>query len=201
MSEQTVDRRIKRTKRMIKEALAELIEEKGFDTISVRDITTNADINRGTFYLHYRDKFDLLEQYENEILQEIEEIAKEVNLEELRSFSEKQKPLAYTVKLLEYIKDNAPFMKAILGPNGNGTFQIKLKEYIKINIGKVFLKEAKVGDMKVPVDYLISYVVSAQLGVIQEWLKNGLNESPEEISLYISTISLMGPFQAGGFRK
>ncbi|MEE6132831.1 TetR/AcrR family transcriptional regulator [Priestia sp. GS2] len=201
MSVQSVDRRIIRTKRRIREALAQLIEEKGFETITIRDLTERADINRGTFYLHYRDKFDLLEQCEYEIFQEIEDVAKGVNLEDLKNFNEKQKPLVYTVKLLEYIKDNATFMKAVLGPNGKVVFQIKLKEYIKLNVGKVFLKETKEENMKVPKEYLVSYLVSAHLGVIQEWLEKGLKEEPKEIALYIATISFMGPFEAGGFKK
>jgi len=52
------DRRIARTKAAIREALVALIEEKGFDALTVKDIATRANINRGTFYLHYKDKFD-----------------------------------------------------------------------------------------------------------------------------------------------
>jgi len=79
-------------------------------------------------------------------------------------------------------------MKAVLGPNGNVTFQIKLKEYIKTNIGKVFVKEAEENEdgMKVPRDYLLSYIVSAHLGVIQQWLQNELKETPQEIARYIN---------------
>ena len=61
------DRRITRTKLAIRTALVALIEEKGFDVLTVKDITTLANINRGTFYLHYQDKFDLLKQIEVEI--------------------------------------------------------------------------------------------------------------------------------------
>ena len=57
----TVDLRIKRTQKSIKNAFYELIEEKGFDHISVKDITERAMISRNTFYLHYNDKFDFRE--------------------------------------------------------------------------------------------------------------------------------------------
>lgn len=56
----TVDLRIQRTQKSIKQAFFELIEEEGFDHISVKDITARAMISRNTFYLHYSDKFDLL---------------------------------------------------------------------------------------------------------------------------------------------
>lgn len=200
MPKQTVDRRVVRTKRMIREALADLIEEKGFDAITVSDLTQRADINRGTFYLHHRDKCDLLEQYENELFQEIEAIAKKVDVEDLRRFNEKQQPVAFNIKLLEYIQANAKFMNAVLGPRGNVAFQVKFKEHLKLNVGRIFLKEAAAENMKVPKEYLVSYLVSAHLGIIQEWLKNGLKETPQEISGFIATISLLGPFQAAGFQ-
>jgi AcrR family transcriptional regulator len=57
-----VDRRIVKTKRLLENALVKLMIEKGFDKISIKDLTEEADINRGTFYLHYKDKYDLLEQ-------------------------------------------------------------------------------------------------------------------------------------------
>ncbi|MCY8607481.1 TetR family transcriptional regulator, partial [Bacillus sonorensis] len=76
MAKQT-DRRINRTKRMIRDALSELMEEKAFEEITVTDMTKKADINRGTFYLHYQDKYDLLDQSEEEIIDEIREIAKQ----------------------------------------------------------------------------------------------------------------------------
>ncbi|EEL70861.1 hypothetical protein IGA_00005 [Bacillus cereus HuA3-9] len=55
------DLRVARTKEAIRDALTELINEKGFDSITVKDITARANINRGTFYLHYRDKYDLFD--------------------------------------------------------------------------------------------------------------------------------------------
>lgn len=64
----TVDLRIQRTQKSIKQAFFELIEEEGFDHISVKDITARAMISRNTFYLHYSDKFDLLNKICDEIV-------------------------------------------------------------------------------------------------------------------------------------
>ncbi|MDO4925716.1 MAG: TetR/AcrR family transcriptional regulator [Turicibacter sp.] len=54
------DRRVRRTKQLIKQSLIELMHEKEFKEITVKDITERADLNRGTFYLHYVDIYDLL---------------------------------------------------------------------------------------------------------------------------------------------
>ncbi len=55
-----VDRRVRRTRELLHRALLSLIEEQGYDRITVQDIIDRADIGRSTFYAHYRDKEDLL---------------------------------------------------------------------------------------------------------------------------------------------
>lgn len=69
-----MDRRSDKTKKLLENALIKLIIEKGFDRISIKDLTEEADINRGTFYIHYKDKYDLLELKEEEVLKEFKEI-------------------------------------------------------------------------------------------------------------------------------
>ena len=59
------DRRIRKTKSSIKKAFTQLLKEKKLDKITIRDITTQADVNRGTFYLHYEDKYILLNDMED----------------------------------------------------------------------------------------------------------------------------------------
>ena len=65
-----MDRRNAKTEKLLENALIKLMLEKSFDKISIKDLTETADINRGTFYLHYKDKYDLLEQKEAEMLKE-----------------------------------------------------------------------------------------------------------------------------------
>ena len=62
------------TRGLIKEAFTVLMKEKGFQTLTVSDITRKAGINRGTFYLHYVDKYDLLEKLEEDLLDDLTEI-------------------------------------------------------------------------------------------------------------------------------
>ena len=64
MPGENVDRRVKKTKRQLRLALMELMCEKPQKHISVRELAERADINRGTFYIHYKDVSDLLQQLE-----------------------------------------------------------------------------------------------------------------------------------------
>ncbi|HBI63606.1 MAG TPA: hypothetical protein DDX51_00585 [Clostridiales bacterium] len=68
MTVQKEDRRIRRTKRLLRQALAELMNEKEFKDITVKEITERADLNRGTFYFHYTDTYDLREKIEDELV-------------------------------------------------------------------------------------------------------------------------------------
>lgn len=61
------DRRVRKTKKLLENALAELLSEKPLKSITVREIAERADINRGTFYLHYKDVYDMAEKIQNEI--------------------------------------------------------------------------------------------------------------------------------------
>ena len=68
------DRRVRRTKAMLRAALTELLKTKPVNEISVTELTRKADVNRGTFYGHYKDIFDMVEQLENEMFQEFNDL-------------------------------------------------------------------------------------------------------------------------------
>ncbi|KAF1084034.1 DNA-binding transcriptional repressor AcrR [Sporotomaculum syntrophicum] len=202
MVDNTMDKRVIRTKRLIRNVFTELMEEKGFEGITVKELTTKADINRGTFYLHYKDKQDLLEQCEEQIINEINDILKierQLNLEETLNYYSKYEPPPFVVKLFDYILENASFMKVMLGPNGDPSFQIRMKESLRKNmlvkIEEKFHKE----QMMVPQECLLAYISSAYLGVIQYWLESGLKESPRDMALVLLKITFLGPLTVTGF--
>lgn len=195
------DRRALRTKKMIKNAFSELLEEKGFNDLSITDITTRADINRGTFYLHYTDKFDLLEQIENEVIENLADYIKDTIDIHILNVTTFDIPLPFIVKVFEYLKENAIFMKVILGPKGNPVFQNKFKNFIQVNLFEnVKMLKLIRGTMMVPETYFISYVMSAHLGVVQQWLENDAEKSPEEMALILSKMFLLGPATVAGIK-
>ena len=74
MEQKSTDRRIRKTKNALKDGLIELMLEKSINDITVRELTEKVDLNRGTFYLHYKDIFDLLEKIEEELFEEFNKI-------------------------------------------------------------------------------------------------------------------------------
>lgn len=193
------DRRTIRTKKLIRSALAELIDEKGFINISVTDLAQRADINRGTFYLHYVDKYDLLEKIENEIIQEMEEETKHLDPINMRNIDTTNKPLPFMVTLFEYFRENSVIIKSILGPKGDPTFERKIKKFIETNLfEKQKSKSFNVDQAVISEEYFIPYILSADLGVIQHWLEKGMEESSDEMALILARMSLLGPLRAVG---
>lgn len=194
-----------RTKESIREALVELIEEKGFDSISVKDITTRAKINRGTFYAHYQDKYDLMTKCEEEIMLEISRIAKQnfpAVIATLETDSPNLNPFQLAVLVFEYLNENNGFMKAVLGPKGDLSFQTRLKDFMwKTLFGNESNALIKEDSLLVPPQYLASYLTSAHIGVIQQWLNSGRKETPQEMARILSTITLNGAFFAAGLKK
>ena len=105
-----VDLRISRTHKMIKAAFFELMETIGFDKITVQDLTKKAMVSRTTFYLHYKDKYDLLDQIENEILEGFQSMTGDLPLDEMvtKGLSDK-KPFSLLLGIYEYVQENQQF--------------------------------------------------------------------------------------------
>lgn len=69
-----IDRRIIKSQKAIKNAFLALMAEKGFDAITIQEISDRADVNRRTFYLHYLDKYDLLDKLTDEHIEELRKL-------------------------------------------------------------------------------------------------------------------------------
>ena len=195
------DERVIKTKKLIKTALSELIQEKGFDHVSITDLTQRANINRGTFYLHYQDKYDLLEKFENEVLDNINTNAENFikSIKDIdflgEDFSNEIKP--FINKVFTYIKENYIIMKVILGPKSDMRFQNKIKKALNILLTeKGWDNYFDSQNTFVSKNYFISYLVSAHIGVIRQWIDSGMNESAENMAEMISKMFFLGPFNS-----
>lgn len=200
--ESSRDRRVVRTKAIIRAAFTDLIEEKGFDALTVKDITSRAEINRGTFYLHYRDKYDLLEQSEQELIQGLIGILSTMKPVVLNDLVDIEQILPQIVRVFEYLGEHADFLKTILGPKGDPSFHALLRKMMSEHLfEKNVVPFIRKENALVPTNYLVSYIASAHFGIIQEWLMQGRQESPQEIASIMFKLSARGPLYAAGVIK
>ncbi|MGE7670195.1 TetR/AcrR family transcriptional regulator [Peribacillus sp. NPDC097077] len=182
----------RKTKQLIQTSFIHILEEKSFDSITVGDITKTAQINRGTFYLHYQDKFDLLDRIEQQLFEDLGN-----HIDELQSryssthtFEKGQEQLA--AALFSSIKMHAPLLKIFLSNHGRTGFHLRFRdafsEKVRVNLEKN--ESFHASNLKVPMDYFLSFITSAFLGLIEQWVQNDLDKPPQEMTeLYIDIIS------------
>ncbi|MBP2643336.1 MAG: tetr (putative transcriptional regulator) [Firmicutes bacterium] len=196
MDKQITDRRIRKTKKLLRNTLVELMNEKSLDNITVKDLTKKADLNRGTFYLHYRDIFDLLEQSQIEMLQEMSEILRKIDHSVFIEYDSKNKPYPPLVELFEWFRNNLNFCKALMGPNGGISFLERTKTVIE---NEFYKKQNKIDGKNSNVafsEYFYAYIIFGFLGIIKQWFESDASIPPKEMAQILIRIALNG-FQTG----
>ena len=170
------DRRVRKTKALLRHCLAELMKTKKINEITVKELTDMSDLNRGTFYLHYRDVYDLLEQTEKELMEDFNRA--------LEKF-EPANPLPHTApfftEVYSIVKENQDIVAILLGENGDLQFQNRLREVVKGKCLKDLMEHYRNLD---PGNYpvLFYFILSGCIGIVQYWLKGGCRETPEELA-------------------
>ena len=195
------DRRIIRTKNEIKQAFFSLLSEKNFEAITVRDITERANINRGTFYLHYVDKYNLLEQYENEIFEKFNAILDETTILVIDINQFKQERLPVMTQILHVFYEEANSLKLILGPNGDPFFYEKMRQFFVRYFNAYLGNRTDKSKWKFPIELTLAYNSNAILGVITYWLQHDTQQSPEEVATMLIETILKGTLEASGMRS
>ena len=192
MDKQITDRRIRKTKKLLRDTLFELMNENSIENITVKDLTERSDLNRGTFYLHYRDIFDLLEQNEIEILEEMSKLLVKINPSTFIEYNSKNKPYPPLVDLFEWFKDNLNFGKALMGSNGGISFLEKMKNIVENEFYKNQYQIKKKDNTPAFSEYYYAYIIFGFLGLIKQWFENDASTPSKEMALILMKISLNG---------
>lgn len=164
-----VDRRVLKSQEAIKTAIIALMAEKNFDDITIQDISDRANVSRGTIYLHYTDKYDLLDKLI------------ETHMNELREMCEAAAEMDYiyaTLIWFEYFESNYLFFSTMLASKGAPYFRSRfldllleeLKDEVDVTAGK---------NHGLSEDAIIQFVASAYVGVVEWWFTNGMPFPPQ----------------------
>ena len=186
MDGKKVDRRVRKTKRQLRQALTVLLQEKPIKDITVREIADMVDINRGTLYLHYKDVFDMLEQIENDIFEEFNDLIRAHPPAE-----DQGKPLPLLTDVFTYFAANADMAIALMGPNGDHAFIDKLKDLVKERCFYDWMQVYSSSNSK-NFAYFYAFVVYGCIGLFQNWLETGMKETPEEMAALAEQMILNG---------
>lgn len=172
----TEDRRVRRTKKLLQQGLTELMERKPVKDITVRELADLTDLNRGTFYMHYRDVFDMLEQMEQELFAQFDSLLASHEGDRL---SEEAFPLLRD--LFGFIGENAAFCRAMLDGNGDMAFLLRLNDVLKNRCLRDWMM-ARSREDKNRFDYSYAFAVYGCAGMIRDWLNKGMPESPDRLA-------------------
>ena len=175
VSQKKEDRREKQTKKMLTQALTQLLQEKQINEITVKELTDLADMNRGTFYLYYKDIFDMLEKIEDGLFEALEEI---VFLHEHDDVSQQTKPIL--LDLFRFIEDNQEMCRVLLSPHGDMNFLHRLNEVVREKCLQMWPNKEDKNDATF--EYHYSFVVYGCVGVFRAWLNSECQEPAEKMA-------------------
>lgn len=190
------DRRITRSKKALRAALITLMEEKGLDNITVNDLCTAADLNRGTFYNHFTDKEQLVESLEDEVMEGITCLQTrmgDLSIKDMVAFRVKKRPLPLLVDLFDYLREEGDFLHAVLGPGGDVRFGSRLRDTVCSYLIQTILHERYRNDPDPFVSYYVAFYASAYLGVITRWIETGMEEDSEQMALIAMRLLFIKP--------
>lgn len=174
------DRRVRRTRELLGEALVALILEKGYETVTVQDVLDKADVGRSTFYAHYRNKDELL----------------------LGAFDEMRASLEahgegdgedFSLGLFRHAQSYRRLYRAMVGKRSGNLFLDRLREHLgeraRERLGAEMLEAP---DDAVPLEVAVEYFVSSLLGLLIWWLDHDLPYPPERMNAMFEELTTPG---------
>lgn len=191
------DLRVRRTRKMIGEAFVSLVLERGFEKVTVEEISARAMVNRATFYRHYRDKWDLAERTADAML---DDLASRLDPppKDVGEVSLEEPPRAW-VDLFEHLRDNADLYRAVLGEKGFPMFSVRVRGYLERLLRRRYEAAGYDGrNLHAPEGVLLAFVIGAFLGTVGWWLENDAPHPPEEMALWLARLLVLGPYHELG---
>ncbi len=210
------DLRVKRTKLLLREALIDLIAEKGFDATTVGDIAERAMVNRATFYRHYPDKYALVTSiFEDVVVRAIQEIGPPLqSLKNLDWLSKDYLPLpdqlasqatphevaAFTA-IFEHIARHAKLYRTMLGKQGSSWFAIQMRNYITEVLRQRLQESQQAGTRKkdelpaMPEAVATMCLANWIVGMLTWWVESDMTASPEQVATWCLRFIVHGYYQ------
>jgi AcrR family transcriptional regulator len=182
----TTDRRVRRTRAALFDALLSLMAENGYDSITVQDLIDRADVGRSTFYAHFTDKSDLL----HEALSGLRAI---VEPAPSASPPDRRRPLRFSLQMFRHVQDQQPLLRALLGHASAGSVVGEI-EGVLFDVARAELEElaGPRATTRVPLDLLARTVVAGYLATLVWWVGNDFAQSAEEIDALFQVVVAPG---------
>lgn len=181
------DHRVHITKLLIRKSFTELLGEKPIHNISIKELCNNAQISRGTFYTHYQDIYDLLEQIEADMLLDFQKALEPLILNPQREAN----PVAVCREIFASLKENSDMCIIMLGDYSDKKFVSQLMHMGKEKCVEEYSKHFTNATRK-QIEYYYSFVCDGCIGLLRHWVSSGMTDPTDEIAKTAEQIMLTG---------
>jgi AcrR family transcriptional regulator len=171
------DRRVKRTQNLLAKALVALTLEKGYDAISIRDITLRAEVGYATFFRHYHDKDALLEDVLDVVIDELMHV--------FFMASSDENPLPDGPLLFHYVQQHSEVVRVLLSSWGVSSLT---KRIIESTTQDVLAQHMLPENGAVPVEVVAYHIITASIALVQWWLEHDMPYPPERMGEIYATL-------------
>lgn len=178
------DRRVKRTKKALRDCLFQLLDEKTVEEITVKELTSMADINRSTFYFYYKDIDDMIMQIQDEIYSVFERDV----IRSATVFITREDFIQYLVRFLTFCKEREKICKFVMSNDPKNNLSRRIKSGLMMCIPdttKVFAEDD-------PRRYLTDYAVAGFWQLIIQWMYDGMKIPPNEMAAFLTNVYFYG---------
>lgn len=175
MPKKVLDRRVRRTRQLLQEALLALILKKGFDAITVQEVIDRANVGRSTFYAHFQDKEDLLLSGFEHLRTQFEEhlLSQPLNTES---------PWALSLAMFQHAQSQRPLYKALAGKQGGNVALAHIQKYLSSFLRDHLKLRLSKKKKAVPPEILAHYIASSFISLLTWWLDNDPPYSAEQMN-------------------
>ena len=181
MKTEILDKRCRKTRKAIKNSLIKLMSEKDVSDITITEIAEVADINRKTFYAHYRDLYDILDEIENDLIEKLFHILNNADI--LKSM---YNPYPLLKELTSEINKDFEFYKLLVQSKNYNSLLNKIQETFKTRFLELS-KETIKTDREI-LSFIIDFISSGITSVYKEWFSSERNISLEQLSKSLSLL-------------
>lgn len=186
-----IDRRVQRTIQLLRDALIGLSQERGYDTVTIQDITDRANLGRATFYLHFRDKDELL-------LSTLREIADEllVQIDPQLNAMFRHGDVTPLAVIFQHAAENRNLYQIILNRRGAGSVEHELREYVAAKAEKYVEEVLRGSPSPLPIKLSANIFAQALLGAVEWWLENDLPYPADYMARAFYELAVVGVLKA-----
>ena len=190
------DRRVLKTKAQLRAALVSLLEHKPLQEITVKELCERCDINRGTFYLHYPDVRALLDEMVGEVMAQFERMLNSFRPDETLVYHAGEK---FEVKdaglhlqaIFQFVAQNADICRVLLCGPQETAFVEKVKQLVRERVLDEWTAMMG-GEWQLGYDYMFSFFVAGCIGLLQQWLREGMPMPPQDMSAVVEGVITKG---------